>query len=374
MRIELQSRNLFVSYIQSYLRDYFGTTLVQDSSGSYQVSQSNPIKVTGYYNKQTYLSVSLFMYYNYPNEQFPVRWDLSETSEGLWIQTPFNSTKLLSTMNLLINQNYSGTYSSLTEEDYQEFLSTHTLGVSKQINLSLTSNVYVSPVIVNATQLGTYLTSQGVVIPTEGIVGVVSGNLINSRAEVSLISGDSPIRYPDGRQVVIWTDDFSADEDPDTYLPYEELLRYFSNPEVIYSRVQSGTTYEQSEVINNLIVFLSNNLEQVNSNRAVMDLDERILSYFMEEVISSLSSPDEIMRVQQLLYPEKLIYTRVGVYDEQMQQDVAKVQQDFINNCSTYNEDGTVTTALPEGYEGFKVTSYVDPWTELILQDGGYVL
>ena len=121
--IRLQDRNLIVSYIQTYLRDYFGMTLVRlKTKNSYEISQSHPIRVTGRYTIQTYLSVSLFMLYNYPNEQFPERWDLrNPTDKNSWVITPFDSPRLVLTMNMLISQG-AGKGTEFTKQDYDQIL------------------------------------------------------------------------------------------------------------------------------------------------------------------------------------------------------------------------------------------------------------
>lgn len=70
------------------------------------------------------------------------------------------------------------------------------------------------------------------------------------------------------------------------------------------------------------------------------------------------------------MYPQGVEYVRSGRYDQEMTEDIKKVQQDFINLNTVITSSGNLNTVLPEGYDGFKVTGYVDPWTELILKGG----
>lgn len=292
MSYSLQDQSLIISYIQIYLRDYFGITLTKVSSDSrratpdsYEISQSETIKVTGVYTDQTYLSICLFMAYNYPEEQFPIRWDLRSKSSGEWIKTPFNQDKLTITMKLLLD-NDAGKDTMFTQEMY------------------------------------------------ETIVG--------------------------------------AQENPNLYFSWEELLKYFYSEDDLYEVLYSkeNKEYTRSDINHNLEVFLVHNLDQINHNKNIADIDDRIVSYFLEEVVSPISDSDEILRTQKIIYPQGTDYKRAGHYDDQMVEDVRKAQQNFIDLYTVVNDEGQSVTTLPEGYEGFKVTGYVDPWTELVIKGG----
>lgn len=288
LAIRLQDRNLLVSYIQTYLRDYFNMTLVRSKSkNSYEISQSYPIRVTGQYTRQTYLSISLFMLYNYPNEKFPERWDLrNPTDPNSWIITPFDSSKLVLTMDMLI-QHSVGEMSEFSKEDYEQIL--------------------------------------------------------------------------------------KSLDDPQQYFSWDTLIKYFYNEDDMLEVLSDKTVsdeFSQSDVNHSLIVFLVNNLDQLDDNPEIADLNDRIPSYFLEEVVTSESPPDEILRVQKIIYPEGVEYNRAGIFDDQMLQDVTTAQENFLRTYTTTSKDGTQQVVLPEGYDGFKVTGYVDPWTEFILKGG----
>lgn len=298
MSVKLQDRNLIVNYIQDYLRDYFGMTLVRVTQKSrkaledvYEISQSRPIKVSGVYTEDTYISVGLFMAYNYPNEQFPVRWDLKEGSNNIWIKTPFCYDKLIKTMTDLLNDNKVlaeiESHRKFTQDHYREFLESR--------------------------------------------------------------------------------------EDPSEYISdYEELSRYFDDNDVYNAIVSKSISdlpkeFTREDANKSLIVFLVHNLEESQNNRDILSLDDRVLSYFFEEVVTPLSEPDEILRAQKLIYIPDIEYDRAGKYDSKMIDDVKKRQQNFL---SVHTSESTGEVVLPEGFEGFKVTGYVDPWTEVVLKGG----
>lgn len=288
LAIRLQDRNLLVSYIQTYLRDYFNMTLVRSKSkNSYEISQSYPIRVTGQYTRQTYLSISLFMLYNYPNEKFPERWDLrNPTDPNSWIITPFDSSKLVLTMDMLI-QHSVGEMSEFSKEDYEQIL--------------------------------------------------------------------------------------KSLDDPQQYFSWDTLIKYFYNEDDMLEVLSDKTVsdeFSQSDVNHSLIVFLVSNLDQLDDNPEIADLNDRIPSYFLEEVVTSESPPDEILRIQKIIYPEGVEYSRAGIFDDQMLQDVTTAQENFLRTYTTTSKDGTQQVVLPEGYDGFKITGYVDPWTEFVLKGG----
>lgn len=289
MTIKLQSRSIFVSYIQEYLRNYFGMTLIEtDTDEGYEISQSRPIRVTGRYTQQTYLSVSLFMLYNYPNEQFPLRWDIEDPASHRvsWITTPFDSATLKQTMNLLISQD-AGKNTTFSKDDYEE--------------------------IIKSTQ------------------------------------------------------------NPEQYFSWSTLLKYYFDEDDLRKLLGTKSQSDemtQSDVNHSLIVFLVNNVEQSEINDDIFTLNERILSYFIGEVVTESSTPDEILRVQKIMYPEGVEYQRSGVFDEKMKQEVLDVQRKFIETYTVTTLEGTQIITLPEGYDGFRVTGYIDPWTEVILKGG----
>lgn len=289
MIVRLQDRNLIVSYLQIYLSEYFGMTLNKVDStrrqvvkDTYEISQSTPIKINGVYTEEVYTSVGLFMAYNYPNEHYPVRWDLKDLSTNLWEQTPFESDKLITTMNLILRE----------------------------------------------------------CLKSKSFPGTDMESLYNAA-----VSGHSDV------------------------LTYDVLLKYFEGEsQGLYEKVylkyfNKSDEYLPEDVNESLVLFLLNNLEQSKTNLEILNLDDRILSYVFEQVVTPISDMDEIFRVQKLIYPEGVSYNRAGVYDEKMLNDVKGVQRDFLSKYSSGD--------LPEGYMDFKVTGYVDPWTEVLFSRRG---
>lgn len=303
MTISLQDQNIIVSYIQTYLRDYFGTTLVKSTSNLaratddvYEITQSKPLRVTGRYTTQTYTSVALYMAYNYPYEQFPVRYDRRNPTSDVWDATPFDYQRLKTTMDLLIKSGLTSQGYEITEDMFNQIIAD-------------------------------------------------SGN---------------PIDY---------------------YLTWDQLVKYYPDEDTIYEALVDQTEFTTANINTCLITFLVQNLNSIYENKSVCDINSRILSYFVEEVVTPMSPTDEIFRIQKIMYPLGLPYTIAGRYTEVrnennqlvegcMMYDVAKAQQNFIDYYTITDRNGVSEVSLPEGYEGFKVTGYVDPWTELILKGG----
>lgn len=300
--ISLQDRSLLVTYIQDYLKEYFGINLVRRTQrytratkDSYEISQNSPLRISGTYTEDTYTSAAIFMAFNYPNEQFPERWDLKSPESTEWTKTPFDQTKLVTTMNHLINES-----------------------VVTQIGPEITEEIY-----------NTYVPSTN------------------------------------------------------EYLTWDEIIKYFNNGssglyDTLYSKEYSeDKNYSQLDLNSNLIVFLTHNLEVLPYQSRVVELNDRIISYFLDEVVTPSSSADEILRIQKLMYPDGISFDKAGKFFEKtvdsvgntitnsMEQDVKLVQQTFIDN---YSVSGQFTP--PEGFSGFKVTGYVDPWTEWIIKGG----
>jgi len=116
-----------------------------------------------------------------------------------------------------------------------------------------------------------------------------------------------------------------------------------------------------------------NNIDFLSIKPDAIDVPDRVLSYVFGEVVSPLSERDEITRVQKLIYQPKIDPMRAGRYDDIMTEDVKSIQQKFIDlyTITTIVDGHEVKTAyLPDNFEGFKVTGYVDPWTELIMVGG----
>lgn len=216
--IKYQDKSIQVSYIQIFLKEYFGLSLnkiISKNEVSWEISSNNPIKVTGYWNTQSYSSLALYMAYHYPKERYPVRW------------------------------------------------------------------------------------------------------------------------YPVETDPSVWKEDDSFEYDPDN--PDEESL----------------------------INIISNNIINSSVNPITISVPSRVLSYILDEVVTPLSSDEEILRIKTLIYDSRVPRKNALVYDQELINKVSGYQQQLINKYTL----GTGVVELPEQYTGFKVTGYVDPWTERYIKE-----
>lgn len=292
--INLGDRSLIVSYLQSYLIEYYPKSLVSASEYPYSSAVSNeysvtnaPIRRTGIYDIPTYSALSLMMASFYPNEGYPQRWDLSE---GQWTVTDFDCNRFVNSVSKLITEANGRTYSNLDESTYTEIL-----------------------------------------------------------------SGDDPTL------------------DTTEYLTYDEIQLYTTAQlpltELVNSYINNNNlTFTTQSAQSGVVAFLTNNLSYISQNNQIAEVPDRVISYILGEVVTPNSLSDEIMRVQQLLYPGGLSPMYVGRYFEyttssgdtvSMMNDIKEIQSNYIDS---YKGE------LPTSYVGFKVTGYVDPWTEVIIK------
>lgn len=291
--ITLGDRNLIVSYLQSYLIEYYPKSLVSASEYPYSSAVSNeysvtnaPIRRTGVYDIPTYSSLSLMMASFYPNEGYPQRWDLSG---GQWTVTDFDCNRFVNSVSKLITEANGRAYSNIDESTYTEIL-----------------------------------------------------------------SGDDPTL------------------DTTEYLTYDEIQLYTTAQlpltELVNSYINNNLAFTTQSAQSGVVAFLTNNLSYISQNNQIAEVPDRVISYILGEVVTPNSLSDEIMRVQQLLYPGGLSPMYVGRYFEyttssgdtiSMMNDIKEIQSNYIDSYKN---------GLPTSYIGFKVTGYVDPWTEVIIK------
>lgn len=312
MTIQFQDKNLIVSYLQLFLREVSGLTLkITDSSvtdysanTTYEITMSTPIAVDGTFTLQTYFSTALYMAYNYPKEGYPELW---YQDKGQWVSEDYAPDKLKSSVNLMID---GADEDSLT--DPEEFYNA----------------------LLKATYDQTY--------------------------EEALSSG---LSESEAQKVA---DQYMSDN----YLSWSQLLRYFENEEELIALIREKTYTSGEFSIDNLnkclINILVSNMKLATVNPQSLRVTERVLSYIFDEVVSESSEPDEVLRVQKLMYPPNFPGKRAGVYDDIMRTDVETYQRNFIKGYTS--KEGVIE--LPQGFTGFKVTGYVDPWTEWVIKGG----
>ena len=102
----------------------------------------------------------------------------------------------------------------------------------------------------------------------------------------------------------------------------------------------------------------------------VIAIPDRVLSYILKEVVTPVSEIDEIFRMQKIMYaPNKVPSELVGTYDDMFMHNVEVMQRSFIDAYTFTEVEGTEEVHkvdLPDNYKGFKITGYVDPWTEVL--------
>lgn len=109
---------------------------------------------------------------------------------------------------------------------------------------------------------------------------------------------------------------------------------------------------------------ISHNVELFIKNREIITIPDRVISYLLNRVVTPQSSPEEIVKVKKLVFTNVSRFNVLS-YDEALMEKVRSIQQKFINDHTS----GRVVD-LPPQFEGFKVTGYVDPWTEIVIKGG----
>ncbi len=112
-----------------------------------------------------------------------------------------------------------------------------------------------------------------------------------------------------------------------------------------------------------LISIISSNMENSLFYKDAISVPERVLSYILGEVVTPNSTPEEILRIKKLIYTTPIPQRGALSYDKSMIEYVKTIQQELINRY--VNSSGE----LPSPYQDFKVTGYVDPWTERFIRE-----
>lgn len=166
-----------------------------------------------------------------------------------------------------------------------------------------------------------------------------------------------------------FSEDVYLENNPgDDVFSWETLCRYFSSLDRLVALLDESTSTFGQFFRESALCFVVNNMEVSLVDRESVHLPDRVLSYFFDEVVTPSSTRDEIYRIQKKIY-DKLDKSEYGIFTDSMTKKIEKIQQDFID-LHTVDDGIKKDTSLPEGFEGFKVTGYVDPWTEMII-DGG---
>jgi len=124
-------------------------------------------------------------------------------------------------------------------------------------------------------------------------------------------------------------------------------------------KVEYGQKDPITEEVKSLKEVLDYNIDNLLKINSTYNIDERVMSYVFEEVVTDLSEEDEVFRIQKLIYGDKFVPKEyIGNYDS---------IRDYIKSVQSKRiEQG----GLVGSYKDFKVTSYCDPWTERLLVEG----
>lgn len=152
---------------------------------------------------------------------------------------------------------------------------------------------------------------------------------------------------------------------------------YYPNEKYPYEAIIEDGVYKGYQDFSgdkSLYDVLTENLRLYQKDRNLIKIPDRVLSYILREVVTDQSSDDEIFRIQKLIYnPAKIPNEEIGKFSDSLRKSVIDIQEEFIKS-HTYkiveNHELTDKTEVrfPDNYEGFKVTGYIDPWTEVLYE------
>ena len=100
--------------------------------------------------------------------------------------------------------------------------------------------------------------------------------------------------------------------------------------------------------INELKTIILDNISNSPYYKTTVHVPERVLSYILGEVVTPKSSRDEIFRAQKLMYPSVLRRERAGLYDEEMEEDVRRYQDQYLKDHSfiTYEDAPNLISSI----------------------------
>ena len=117
-----------------------------------------------------------------------------------------------------------------------------------------------------------------------------------------------------------------------------------------------------------LCEIIMHNINIANEYVDVLNIDEKIVSYLLDEVVTPSSDQDEILRVQKLLYPNGISMDRAGIYDEAMLNTVKSIQKNALDIYMRTSTTAIDSDLMYKTFKNLRVTGFVDPWTELLIK------
>lgn len=357
MDLRYQDKNLIVTYLQIFLREYSGLTVKKivpkskSKKSYYIITNNDTIRVTGYYNAQTYTALALYMAYNYPNEGFPTKWKVSSSSnsEDIWSSEDYN---------------YTGNKDELLKviSDNLELLphNREVIKVPERV-LSYIFDEVVTPSSSPEEILRIKLLLYDIIKDTPTPLQYSSEIFTEvEKIQQSYINLHTT-KYSDYISEIIYNDTTSK------YFIRKQLDK------VTVSKLSEVSNYSYSS--SSGIIFFTQDVVSINS---IEVFGEDTSGHVSKLLIDSIDHNPDINKIMVKLsapYPSKVIRVSINYQIKSKYYPVSgmiELLQDDLSNSDKLNVKGKINeeVSLPEQYKGFKVTGYVDPWTELLIKEG----
>lgn len=376
MDIYYQDRNLIVTYLQIFLKDNVGAVVRKVTPRSksikpyYEISSNEEIKVTGYWTPQSYSALALYMAYNYPNEGYPLKWTKTELDGSVvWKSEDYvyddNQDELVSIIGSnLEDYSYAKASSSRSERTDLLYVPGRVLSyIFNEVVSSLSSpseilrikkmlypSIYADSLHKNPLSYGEDLFNDVIKIQQSWVDRYTLSWSTSTDEYVVEEEGTNKIKLETQLVKVIPKTVgrvIDTDSSKDAYykfnqnkaalvitLPSDNLLKV-----QVYGTDKSGAV--KLEVVDDTSKFIyDKNTEEflVNLDSSFISVSEVVVDYV---VLSSYCAPTGELKFATPLSKGQVIY-------------IDKTSHTYLN--------------LPDGYEGFKVTGYVDPWTEKLIK------
>lgn len=363
MVINYQDKNLIVAYLQIYLAEYGDLTVhkvvprKKSEPAYYEITNSEPLIVTGYYDIPTYTALALYMAYNYPNEGFPMKWNKLGTDE--WVSEDYiydgNQQELIDIIatnmemtswnrkviqvpervlsyifNEVVTPNSSPEEILRIKQMLYEFI--HVDSENKQL-LTYTEDVFNEIVEIQKGVVDKYTTDYSTEYETI--------KMIYEKDEEDNDITDKPITsYKIGSQL--------------------NKVECLTNNQIVTGERRNNRTVRVFQRTSNLISasILYDTNGQTHTQDAIfikkMNTNEWLLT-FADDI-------DELLQTT-ITYEEPYEYNIITgyiIFTDFVKDKVVEIKK-TINNIVNF----------PQQFINYKITGYVDPWTEIIIK-GGY--
>lgn len=128
----------------------------------------------------------------------------------------------------------------------------------------------------------------------------------------------------------------------------------------------SATDYIYTNNLDELVDIIAVNIENLYNNTDVIQIPERVLSYIFNEVVTPISTPEEILRIKEIIYNKDIPREHYLDYTEELTEYVKKIQKEFIKRYSTEKlidgildqSNTNVRYTIPTQIDNFELTNY----------------